>query len=192
MKKFILFLSVIIMCLALTACGSSNSDSTSEDTSTSNSKDDWEITADDFKSDQATGNTIGSSFTYKDVTVTLDSAEIIPTREHAEPDPGNEYVRLNWTITNNSDENFKEWDFVVATGYADNQPVDSTVAVMDDYLTTDLLAGQSATDQTGFEVPVGFKKLVFEVDMDSTPDQEDFDASRTKFSITADQCTQGQ
>lgn len=179
---------LVLMTLCLGGCGGSN-DSTesseqSQESSQSQEADKNEVTSSDFEDDNSEADyTLGSTYTANGISVTLDSAKIIPDYDTVHPEEGYEFLQLTWTVKNDSDENYDPSEFNIS-GYADKKNVDTTVAVMDEYLTTDLLAGTSGTDQNGFEVPIGWQELVFEVDLSYN------DNLKGKFTLTPDQCTQ--
>lgn len=187
MKKFLSILLVLMLVCLITACGSNNSDN-STSTSDTNKTETSDLTDSDKSnakfSDSNDTYTVGSTITENGISATLDSVTTYAGDEYSNQEEGNIYLNLNWTVKNDSDE-----DYVITminNGYVDGVAIDTAYAhggpdVLQ--LGSTLIPGTQASGAVTFEVPENWQKFQDRVKIDSMSD------NAVVFEITPDQVT---
>lgn len=180
MKKFLTLLLCLSLMFVLVGCGGSS------DTGTTDEEQDTEEVVEEVESDTNTSNddnyTVGSSISDQGVTVTLDSVTQSTGGSYSTPAEGNIYLILNWTIQNNTGDDYV--NLVQFDGFVDGTAVDQTfVSDVAESVSAGetLIDGSNLVGATVYEVPSGWTKFQDRVQIDSTSD-----VSGT-FTITPDQ-----
>ncbi len=103
--------------------------------------------------------TVGSTYSVDNIDVTLDSANISTGDEFNTPAEGMEYLILNWTIVNNSDEEFNTFD-ISFNAYVDGTKTEMAITGIGGGLNAaDILpAGTNVSGNRIYEVPVNWQE----------------------------------
>lgn len=108
--------------------------------------------------------TVGQTFQKDGIGVTLNSATRSEGTEYTKPAEGKVFLLLDWTISNDTDEEFNTFDISFNT-YVDGALTDTTYAGEENSLSAAdiLVPGSRVTGVEGYEVPADFKNVEIRV-----------------------------
>lgn len=153
----------VLLIIGLTACGGGNTE-TEETEEVVTEEEETSTPSDTDSSKSAEELKVGETFKSGDVDITLDSLTTSPGDDIDNPGEGNEYLIANWTIKNNSDEDY-DID-VLVNAYVDGKTVDesfiSGIAEPIDLGAT-LIGDTETQGSSAFIVPTDFSEVKFRV-----------------------------
>lgn len=149
--------------MLLSSTSTDNSDNTQKTESTATTDDESKDTAQDTKSENSSETQnlqVGQTVTLEGVDYTLNSVTRWPGDEISQPDAGNEYLIFNWTVQNNTDEEFSS-ALTSFSVYVDSSAINETITTYSGqtFPTDALLPGTEATGDEVYEVPASWSDI---------------------------------
>lgn len=159
MKRVLALILVLMMCLSFVACTSNKAPSKEvTDASTSNEESQAGNQEETFG--------LNETAVFDNLKFTATALEESNGNDYMEPDDGNVFVGVNFTIENISDEEESVSSMLLFEGYADDVKCDYSInasVVFGDTLDGTIASGKKLIGYYSLEVPKDWKKLELDV-----------------------------